>query len=81
MVEIKTHRDHPSSMEERIRARLKNSGGEEGYTVHTGGDAPNRVFHNVHEKGNVMQRGEDNKGEGSIINTPRGVANPKGQIP
>jgi len=81
MVEIKTHRDHPSSMEERIRNRGKNSGGEEGYTVHTGGDAPNRVFHNVHEKGNVQQRGGDNKGEGNIYGEPRGVNNPKGQIP
>jgi hypothetical protein len=65
---------------ERIRARLRNSGGEEGYTVHTGGDAPNRVFHNVHEKGNVMQRGPDHKGEGSIFGEQRGPANPKGQI-
>jgi hypothetical protein len=65
---------------ERIRARLRNSGGEEGYTVHTGGDAPNRVFHNVHEKGNVQQRGADNKGEGNIHGEPRGVNNPKGQI-
>jgi len=72
-MEIKTHRDHPESMEERIRARLKNSGGEEGYTVHTGGHAPNRVFHNVHEKGNVMQRGEDNVGEGDIQGNKRGV--------
>ena len=65
---------------ERIRARLRNSGGEEGYTVHTGGDSPQRVFHNVHEKGNVQQRGPDNKGEGDINNRPRGVNNPKGQI-
>jgi len=79
MVEIKTHRDHPSSMEERIRNRGKNSGGEEGYTVHTGGDAPNRVFHNVHEKGNVMQRGEDVRGQ-DIDGYDRGVANPQGQI-
>jgi hypothetical protein len=68
------------SMPERIRDRLKNSGGEEGYTVHTGGDAPNRVFHNVHEKGNVQQRGADNKGEGNIRGEARGVNNPKGQI-
>jgi hypothetical protein len=80
MVEIKTHRDHPASMEQRIRARLKNSGGEEGYTVHTGGDAMNRVFHNVHEKGNVQQRGSDNKGEGDINNRPRGPANRTGEI-
>jgi hypothetical protein len=34
----------------------------------------------VHEKGNVMQRGADNKGEGNIHGEPRGVNNPKGQI-
>jgi hypothetical protein len=34
----------------------------------------------VHEKGNVMQRGGDNKGEGGIDGRPRGVNNPKGQI-
>jgi hypothetical protein len=78
MVEIKTHRDHPSSMEERIRNRGKNSGGEEGYTVHTGGDAPNRVFHNVHEKGNVQQRGDDVPGQ-DIFGDKRGPANPRGQ--
>jgi hypothetical protein len=27
-----------------------------------------------------MQRGPDNKGEGSITGEPRGVNNPKGQI-
>jgi hypothetical protein len=66
--------------EARIRNRSKNSGGEEGYTVHTGGDAPNRVFHNVHEKGNVMQRGKDHPGEGNIFNEPRGPANRSGEI-
>jgi hypothetical protein len=78
MVEIK-YRSDKGSPDERIRARLKNSGGEEGYTVHTGGDAPNRVFHNVHEKGNVMQRGEDVRGQ-DIDGHDRGVANPQGQI-
>ena len=75
------YRSDKGGPDERIRARLKNSGGEEGYTVHTGGDAPNRVFHNVHEKGNVMQRGSDNPGEGDIYGNKRGVNNPKGQIP
>jgi len=78
MVEVK-YRSDKGGPEQRIRARLRNSGGEEGYTVHTGGDAPNRVFHNVHEKGNVMQRGADNKGEGDIHGHARGPANPKGQ--
>jgi hypothetical protein len=79
MVEVK-YDPRKGGPDQRIRDRLKNSGGEEGYTVHTGGDAPNRVFHNVHEKGNVQQRGPDNKGEGDIHGNPRGVANPKGQI-
>jgi hypothetical protein len=64
---------------ERIRARLRNSGGEEGYTVHTGGDAPNRVFHNVHEKGNVQQRGADVKGS-DIYGNARGPADREGEI-
>jgi putative DNA primase/helicase len=46
MVEIK---HSGKSMEQRIRDRLKNSGGEEGYTVKTG-DGPQRVFHNVDGK-------------------------------
>jgi hypothetical protein len=70
MVEIK---HSGKSMPERIRDRLKNSGGIEGYTVHTGGDSPQRVFHNIHEKGNVQQRGADNPGEGDIHGNKRGV--------
>jgi hypothetical protein len=70
MVEVK-YRTDKGTPDQRIRDRLKNSGGEEGYTVHTGGDAPNRVFHNVHEKGNVMRRGEPNVGEGSITGGKR----------
>ena len=77
MVEVK-YRSDKGEPEERIRARLKNSGGEEGYTVHTGGDAPNRVFHNVHEKGNVHQRGDDVPGQ-DIFGDKRGPANPRGQ--
>jgi hypothetical protein len=81
-MEVKYDKSHHAGAtpEQRIRNRLRNSGGEEGYTVHTGGDAPQRVFHNVHEKGNVQQRGDDVKGL-SIDNQPRGVNNPKGQIP
>ena len=78
-MEVK-YRSDKGGPEERIRARLKNSGGEEGYTVHTGGDAPNRVFHNVHEKGNVMQRGGDNRGEPGIDGRMRGPANRQGEI-
>jgi hypothetical protein len=71
-MEVK-YRSDKGGPEQRIRARLKNSGGEEGYTVHTGGDAPNRVFHNVHEKGNVQQRGGDNRGEPDIHGNMRTV--------
>jgi hypothetical protein len=54
-MEVKYDRTHHAGAtpDQRIRSRLRNSGGEEGYTVHIGGDAPQRVFHNVHEKGNV----------------------------
>jgi hypothetical protein len=77
-MEVK-YRSDKGGPAERIRARLKNSGGEEGYTVHTGGDSPQRVFHNVHEKGNVRQRGGDAKGV-DIYNRVRGSANRDGEI-
>jgi hypothetical protein len=79
MVEIRTHRDHPASMEERIRRRYKNSGEEADFTTKVG-EGPNRLFHNQHNKGNVMQRGEDNKGEPGIDGKLRGPANPRGEI-
>jgi hypothetical protein len=78
-MEVKYHSDK-GGPEQRIRDRLKNSGGEEGYTVHTGGDSPQRVFHNVHEKGNVQQRGSDNRGEPGIDGRMRGPANRDGEI-
>jgi hypothetical protein len=80
MVEIKTHRDHPSSMEERIRRRYKNSGGEEADFTAKVGEGPNRLFHNSHNSANMRQHGPDNKGEGDINNRPRGPANTKGEI-
>jgi len=80
MVEIKTHRDHPASMAERIHRRYRNSGGEEADVTTKVGEGPNRLFHNSHHTGNVHQRGPDNKGEGSILGTPRGSANPRGEI-
>jgi hypothetical protein len=75
-MEVK-YRSDKGGPERRIRDR---PGGEEGYTVHTGGDAPNRVFHNVHEKGNVEQRGGDNKGEPGVDGRMRGPANRSGEI-
>jgi len=68
-------------MSERIADHLKSSCSPEADVhVHQGGDNPTRVHTALHFKGNVMQRGEDNKGEGSIINTPRGSNNPHGEI-
>jgi hypothetical protein len=80
MVEVKTHCDHPASMEQRIADRLRNSGGEDAdhHVVH--GTGPTRTHTNIHLRGNVHQRGPDNKGEGSIDNKPRGSANPHGEI-
>jgi hypothetical protein len=73
MVEIKTHRDHPSSMEERINKRLRNSGGEEADTIVKTGNSARRTFHNIHNPGSARQHGAGNDGEGSIDNKPRGV--------
>jgi hypothetical protein len=82
MVEIKTHRDHPSSMEERIRNRLKTSAEPQrgsGAQVKLG-DGPTRVVTTVHPSANTRQHGEDNKGEGDIYGRPRGPANTRGEI-
>jgi hypothetical protein len=80
MVEVKTHRDHPASMEQRIRNRLRNSGGEEADFTTKVGEGPNRLFHNQHNPGSARQHGPDNKGEGDINNRPRGSNNPRGEI-
>jgi len=53
--EIKTHRDHPASMEERINKRLRNSGGEEADRIVKTGSGPQRVFHNLHNPGSARQ--------------------------
>jgi hypothetical protein len=67
--------------EARIANRLRNSGEtKEAHHVVQKGSGPTRAFTNVHETGNVLQRGPDHKGEGNIFGQPRGVANPKGQI-
>jgi hypothetical protein len=77
MVEIKQSR----SAEETIARRMRNSGGEEADKTIKTGEGVRRTYHNIHHSGHQAQHGEDNKGEGSIIGTPRGVANPKGQVP
>jgi hypothetical protein len=76
MTEVKTHRDHPASMAERISKRLRNSGD----TAHADvvvqkGSSPNRTFTNIHHS-RVHTQGETNKGEGDINQRPRGPAAP-----
>jgi hypothetical protein len=82
-MEVKYDKSHHAGAtpEARITNRLRNSGEtkEADHSV-VHGTGPTRTWSNVHHKGNVMQRGEDNRGEGDINNRPRGVANPKGQI-
>jgi len=73
MVEVKTHRDHPASMEERVRRRLDNSGDTKhaDHVVQTG-HSPNRVFTNIHNS-RAQQYGGPNKGEPGIDGRPRTV--------
>ena len=81
MVEVKLHPDHAHlSMEERLRRRQRNSGGEEADFSTQLGQGPTRLVHNNHGDANTRQHGPDNRGEGSIIGTARGSANPHGEI-
>jgi hypothetical protein len=66
--------------EARNANRLRNSGGEEADHIMQKGSGPTRTFTNIHETGNVHQRGADRPGEGDIHGHPRGPANTKGQI-
>jgi hypothetical protein len=77
--EIKTHRDHPASMEERISKRLRNSGGEEADHVVQKGSGPTRTFTNIHNPGSARQHGADHPGEGDIFGNKRGPANRQGE--
>ena len=69
-----------SGPEEIINKRMRNSGGVEADKTIKTGEGVRRTFHNIHLSGHQVQHGGDNKGEGSIIGTPRGTANTKGQI-
>jgi hypothetical protein len=74
-MEIKTHRDHPSSMEQRIRDRLKPSAEPQrgdGAQV-TLGSGPTRAVTTIHPNGNTRQHGEVHQGEGDINGNKRGV--------
>jgi hypothetical protein len=73
MVQVKTHRDHSASMEQRIRDRLKNSGGQEADFTTQVGSGPTRLFHNSHNSANVRQHGSSNEGEPGIDGAKRGV--------
>jgi hypothetical protein len=66
------------SLEERLRDRTKNSGDVAHADHVVTGDKGIRT--NIHRT-RVQQYGENHPGEGDIFNRPRGVANPKGQIP
>lgn len=68
------------SMEQRIANRLKNSGSPEADVHAVHGTGPTRTHTNIHSTGHVQQRGPDAKGV-DIYDRPRGVNNPKGQIP
>jgi hypothetical protein len=82
MVEVHTHRDHPASMDERIRRRLNPSAEPrrgDGAQVTTG-SGPNRTITTIHNSANMRQHGEDNKGEPGIDGRMRGPANRQGEI-
>ena len=74
-MEIKTHRDHPRSMDERINKRLRNSGGEEADHIVQNGTGPTRVFHNLHNSGSARQHGSPNEGEAGVDGRKRTVVN------
>jgi hypothetical protein len=60
-VEVKTSKDHPSSMEARIHNKLRNSGGEEADTTVQKGTGPTRTFTNIHNPGSARQHGSKNE--------------------
>jgi hypothetical protein len=80
MVEVRTHRDHPASMAERIAKRLDNSGDVAHADVSAShGTGPTRTKSQIHHTRNTSY-GEDNKGEPGIDGKMRGPANRTGEI-
>jgi hypothetical protein len=69
------------SAQETIERRMRNSGGVEADKTIKTGEGVRRTYHNIHLSGHQAQHGPDHKGEGGIDGKPRGVNNPKGQIP
>ena len=76
-MEVKTHRDHPSSMDERLRRRERNSGDVAHADFARKGDKD--MITNIHKTRNTSY-GEDNRGEPGVDGRMRGPANPKGEI-
>jgi hypothetical protein len=75
MTEVKTRSDHPSSMEQRIRDRLKPSAEPQrgaGPQV-TVGSGPTRTVTTIHHTANTRRHGEGHPGEGDISGNKRGV--------
>jgi hypothetical protein len=72
MVEVKTHRDHPASMAERIAKRERNSGDTAHADVVRKSNAQGSNYHNIHFS-RVTDYGKPSPGEGDINNKPRGV--------
>ena len=70
MVEIRTHRDHPSSMAERVTARTRNSGDvAHADTVVTGDKGVRTNIHNTRNQ----QYGTGHPGEGDVSGHKRTV--------
>jgi hypothetical protein len=62
--EVKTHRDHPSSMSERISKRLNTSSSPAKVSTQvTHGSGPTRTVHTVHNSGGAGQHGPAKGGE------------------
>jgi hypothetical protein len=67
MTDVKYDKSHPSGAtpEQRIAARLKNSGSPEANVVVQKGDGPGRTFTNIHTAGNAGRR-DDGKRVGPV---------------
>jgi hypothetical protein len=73
MTEVKLHRDHPQSMEERINRRLRNSGdaANSDHVVQKG-TGPTRTYTNIDNSRNHTH-GAVNEGSPDIHGNKRGV--------
>jgi hypothetical protein len=73
MVEVKTHRDHPASMSDRVTRRSRNSGDAQHADAVVKGDKG--TITNIHNTRN-QQYGEGHPGEPGITGERRGPAAP-----